>query len=1586
MGEEKLAIKSELETSLDIVTPQTLKDNEAIDKLLELYFLNLRDQQEISEDPVNLLDANYLIKKIDEGATGVDYKDVKSELFKIHLDEIYKIFESVQDSDKIYEKYKEIYSTLNIPTDTLKVDFNLDDEINDEYITASNSYKTKKGTKAGFFFVNDIINKVNIDPLNSDPYFQIEEGLDGDLSVPYAYTVKTSLYKEVFQETILPLSHPVGFNWHFFRLLYLSLVDHFGLIETKTMTDLTLTCYSLDDEEDIRRQVLLKSSLDSSNVKTLKAGEFGSVKNFYIAKDQKDREQVIIDFYSTKPYPSDNTTQNGYRLLRDYDGRVVIFERQDEILYVNQDGEDEIINLELEKVELVDKRQGELEIFKRKKIILGQEVEVISGVRFKEYSIFDLKEVKLRYSFIGGTPLAQGEELTDENRQWNYSSLELKNKVISTDKKFFESVDFGRKEIIEGSGEQFYGRVIEDRGMNCKLTYKIDYTYEVTTSDVTGYVSNIRKAEALKQLNNPDYKDNDENTIQEFNQKETFDNWARLDPNNGVIEIDDLIVLSKIGSFPIAGVNPINAMDKGIDDFLGVDADIHSTYETTDYQGLPVKLDPGKVNDERVWRNEAYFKPSTYKDLSDLDKASEQNGHTIFEITASPAIYERENIGNETYAAHELKSVNETILMTHNEIAIDPVLSATEHMIDANGSDRGVFLGYAFIGEGGLNTNSGFSTDYIGDAVIGGYTDENNNNNICVNPYEHIYRLETRVNADPVNLQLNTFDCESSNFEYNGKWDNDNVNLTGDSRGEQGTHKTNEDGSDSFADEKNTTDITYAPYTDDYNYEQPDYDIGELDTIGRFYIKGPIKDKLFDETETVITYIEMNRETTLEYNNFTNDTEDIGEFIINDGSELGGHIYSETGTFEIYQAVWNTHEWDSDNITSFVYGYTEGDNVNKIGDIRNNGNDDNIYEQDNGKRDSYDNPIIEGVFAVEKNVTDITYAPYEDRYEYEQHDFSIDDLETIGSFLIEGLHRPITEDDSEDHFINMNRSPEFDYAPGFDWKSLYAVNNHLNQSNEDDTIGDSLYIGGEVTYDFGDVNGYADPVNLNATATDPSIFNIRFGNIGGETEDPRENEVSLHWVGDSETGSWENYKTQFDGFNNVPTFVKEEGGFENKLEHSELGAIYRDYWEIEEQNYNIGSDDEATYVGGIPRPIKESTLDTITWNFTIGNLYRYPTYVDLMATGDNDTIGEGYIGGSLTHDEFVDAEIYEDIYTDTEETHDNIAPSITEYGNYRYIDGEKEIIRQLINEETGETGATIAQDGIDYSIMSDTADIEYYKYRNYDTELNNFEIGDGSYVGGELSDVNDEEMGVHLKSTTIHFKVFSNQIYVYNTFINSLDDTETIGEGYIGGELYEERVDADVYQAEWNTHEKDTDNIEQINEEKRIEERVNDYTQPANETDGTTETVFAEEKHNTVQTHKATFDEYNLRNADTLIGQGMVIGGTLDDSDDGQILYIGGELVNIIDEDKVNAQILMGNNSNTELVVDSALYIGEGTIGDSYIKARLATYTRRDEESYMNVGDFDIFSDEDSWEMGVWKNDGDGNYVLLEDNNVSAAS
>ena len=825
-----MGTESELEILQEKIIPQNLKDSETIKKLIDLYFINLREQQEISEDPIKLLDTNFLIEKQQEISADVKdskFLDIKTELFKIHLDEIYKIFESVVDSDEIYSKYKEVYNKLNINTDDLKIDFNLDNEINENYITASKTFKTKKGTKAGFFFVNDIVNKVNLDLLNSDNFFGIVEGTETNPNEPYSYTIRASLYKEVFKETILPLSHPVGFEWHFLRLLYLSLSDNFGLEERQNITFLTITCYNILDESDINRQILVTNSENiDTGEKVITYGDFGKVKNFTISEDSEKRERVVIDFYAVNPYPLDNITQDGIRIVRDYNGRLIIYTRQDEILFHNQTtNEDEIINLEIEEVKLANPSQGKLKVFKKIKKIKGIDVQVVDSVRFEEFSIFNLDKIELKYSFVGGTALIDSEVLTDENRKWIYSTIILKNKVISEDIRFFSPVDFSRETLIEGSGDNFDGRIIEDRGLNCNLQYDIDYTYNVLTTDISEYVNNIRK-------NNPENSlDNEENTIEVSDTKYIGDNWSRLSIDYGLIYIGEggegvegsiydaqigeplegdteapsiggqnNIILGDapntayIGDFYIGGLYVVNEIDRGINLHLGPDADINSQIGELDFRGIPLKV--GNELNPLVWRNEASFAPSSHKDLDTLNKASLVDGKKLFEVTNTTEIYERENIHNSDYSAHEDVTTDLIINMMHQEILHEPIFGPTDDFIDANGESQGPKTGNILIG--GLIIETGEVAN-IGDFSIGGYNDHNMSNGVCANPNSSVQIQETVVEADPVDFLLKTYDCYSSETSYSGDIDNTGKKGTIDGNGNEENYKNNEDGESIFA-------------------------------------------------------------------------------------------------------------------------------------------------------------------------------------------------------------------------------------------------------------------------------------------------------------------------------------------------------------------------------------------------------------------------------------------------------------------------------------------------------------------------------------------------------------------------------------------------------------------------------------------------------------------------------------------------------------------------------------------------------------------------------------------------------------------
>jgi len=527
-----LSDKSTLELQQDNVMPQSLKDNEAIKKLMDLYFSNLKEQQELSEDPVKLLDINYLISKnssLSNGSngsnstSGAKFDNIKSELFKIHLDEIYKIFENVTDSESIYNRYKKIYQVLNLCTDNLKIDFNLDDEINGDYITASKSFKSKKGTKAGFFFVNDIVNKVNIDPLNSDKFFQIDEGYEGDTSVPFCYTVKASLYKEVYKETILPLSHPVGFYWHFTRLLFLTMEDYFGLEQTKSLSDATLTCYG-DSVGNIQQQEIVNSKI------------YGEVKNFEVSVDQDKNECIIIDYN-----PLDGTEGNGLRLVREYNGRIILYDRQSEKA-VKVDGKPtgEIQYLEITEARVPLSQNGILKVNKIQRELLGETFEVIKSIEFKEYTIIDKPFIDIEYKIRG-----------DKKDNWNKSRIYYEDfapKVVSDDFKFFNPYIITRSELLDNTSS-YNGRIVEDKGNNCLINYKATYSYKVTTKDINEYIKNIRPQQTNlpRDVNDIDISQSEydtaisegrdpyeglysniDHTVQEENYYDSLDNWARL--------------------------------------------------------------------------------------------------------------------------------------------------------------------------------------------------------------------------------------------------------------------------------------------------------------------------------------------------------------------------------------------------------------------------------------------------------------------------------------------------------------------------------------------------------------------------------------------------------------------------------------------------------------------------------------------------------------------------------------------------------------------------------------------------------------------------------------------------------------------------------------------------------------------------------------------------------------------------------------------------------------------------------------------------------------------------------------------------
>ena len=569
------------------ITPQNLKDNETIYKLLKLYNSSFEGSFDILENPLNLLDTDFLIKQY-ETTSNTRFDDIKREIFKIHLQEIFQTFEEIGDSEEIYKKFKSVYESLNISTDNLKIVADIDKSIDSQYLNASKSFKTKKGTKSGFFFVYDIINRAGIQSINSDAFFNLIEGTRENPNTPYEYTVETSLYKEVFKKTIVPLAHPVGFKWNFIRLLFLTLEDYFGLELTKTLGKTLLTCYGSSDTP-------------INQIEIVDSGIYGTVKNFFITENQDKQEQIIIDYN-----PLDGTDGNGIRLLKDYNGSVIKYDRQS----IKEDqSTGEIQYLDIIDVRLVQKQNGILSLNKMQRTFNDETFEVIQSIDFKEYTIINKDSITIEYRIKG-----------DFEDKWNTVKLSLTNKVVSEDIKFFEPKTFTRGNIIDNSSS-YNGRIVKDMGSNCLLTYEATYNYKVSTKDVSEHIESIRPNSINLKTNIKDINISQseydiaisegrdpyeglycilDHTVQEIDFKDTHENFGRL----------------SIGNIP-RQFSPYKTNEHKIIGEMGLIIDDNTSIESSsdwriDWHELHIQ-DIGFNSNDNRWEN--YFITDAQKDL-----------------------------------------------------------------------------------------------------------------------------------------------------------------------------------------------------------------------------------------------------------------------------------------------------------------------------------------------------------------------------------------------------------------------------------------------------------------------------------------------------------------------------------------------------------------------------------------------------------------------------------------------------------------------------------------------------------------------------------------------------------------------------------------------------------------------------------------------------------------------------------------------------------------------------------------------------------------------------------------------------------
>jgi len=439
--------------------PDKLRSNPNVSKLLTTLFKSNETVKEISQHPEKIFSIEFLNDVIESNSSVSSvFKDFKEKMFLSFFNEFYTQISSLKDNKELEEFFRKIYSDLDIENYFTGLDFDLDSVISEESVISSKELKSLKGTLKGFYFIFDILNKIDIQKINASKnsnYLAVKE--NGDFS----YKIETNYFKEIVKETLIPLNHPIGYIYDILVILNVILEDHYDYVESKTVTELSAECLKQDSTE-ITDLLHYKKDL----------------KSFKIDEDVEKRTRTILDFYPENSSTEDS--ENGFRIIKDFDGTVYILNKQEgyevKDSEFNGDYTGEKLYNEISNI-YFDENLGEYTPVFENKTILGTSYKVLKGFYFKGYTIQEITSISFEFN-----------ELNSLDKKYK-CSLDL-SLTPSNDRKFYIPVFISREDIINASMENLDGRLRKTL-QSCKIKEIIDIKFKRAVSDISDNILKI---------------------------------------------------------------------------------------------------------------------------------------------------------------------------------------------------------------------------------------------------------------------------------------------------------------------------------------------------------------------------------------------------------------------------------------------------------------------------------------------------------------------------------------------------------------------------------------------------------------------------------------------------------------------------------------------------------------------------------------------------------------------------------------------------------------------------------------------------------------------------------------------------------------------------------------------------------------------------------------------------------------------------------------------------------------------------------------------------------------------------------------
>ncbi len=204
------------------ITPDNIKTIPLYNDMIEIFCNQLDQVSSFSYDINGIFTSNSTI--------------LKEQFLKTYLADVFNVFTQAQTNKTILDSASQVNQRFG--TDLISTTYlqNLIKSLNYEHFATSRNYSQKKGTATAIEY---IYNLVEMAQGNGDSSFQFY-----DKGIPFYFEVEGSIRREVYDQIVKLLSHPLGFAYLYTVVMRLLFDDLFNIKFVYNVQTLEVRCLS----------------------------------------------------------------------------------------------------------------------------------------------------------------------------------------------------------------------------------------------------------------------------------------------------------------------------------------------------------------------------------------------------------------------------------------------------------------------------------------------------------------------------------------------------------------------------------------------------------------------------------------------------------------------------------------------------------------------------------------------------------------------------------------------------------------------------------------------------------------------------------------------------------------------------------------------------------------------------------------------------------------------------------------------------------------------------------------------------------------------------------------------------------------------------------------------------------------------------------------------------------------------------------------------------------------------------------------------------------------------------------------------